>query len=205
MSTMASQITSVSIVYLIVCSNAGQRKHRRACNAENVPFADVIMTSVPTIIIFGTVFEPVISRNVKLMVAKKRSCMTDVIRYSDIFGIPMAWPFDTSTMVSRHRDCLRLKICKTNDSPSFIVFYVCIATGHSTRSCAHLSFWVSSFQIVRRNTCLWSVWCTPTWTICHLRLKQKIHKRYRIQSAVYITFKSLRHTHYEMPSWYLHT
>ena len=62
MGAMASQITSLTIVYLIVYSGADQRKHQRSAslafvqgihigefstqranNAENVPFDDVIM------------------------------------------------------------------------------------------------------------------------------------------------------------------
>ena len=54
MSVMASQITSVSIVYPTVFSNADQRKHQssavtgefpteRASNAENISIDDVIM------------------------------------------------------------------------------------------------------------------------------------------------------------------
>ena len=65
MSTMVSQITSASIVYSIVCSDADQRKHhpkicvtglcegnspvtdvfyaQRSSNAEMFPFDDIIM------------------------------------------------------------------------------------------------------------------------------------------------------------------
>ena len=61
MGTMASQITSLTIVYLTMCSGADQRKHQssaslafvtgefptqRATKAENVSIDDVIMMAV---------------------------------------------------------------------------------------------------------------------------------------------------------------